>query len=92
MKKCVKVIFDVPNAQEVLETFIAQNAINCKIEGIGQKIKDDTVQLYICGQEYEVDEFIDALYLGKPGVEIKNIVIETSLTDRSYRSVFRIVE
>ncbi len=92
MKKCIKLLFDVMHAQKVLETFIAQQAASCKIEGIGQQIKEGSIQLYVCGQEEQVDDFVDALYLGNKAVSIDNIRIETCPTDRSYRGVFRIVE
>lgn len=92
MKKCVKLIFDVVDAQTVLETFIAKHAEECKIEGIGQKIKEGLVQLYVCGQQEQVEDFIDVLYLGDATIKLENIKIETCPTDRSYRGVFRIVE
>lgn len=92
MKKCVKILFDVENAQKVLETFIAQQAEKCNVEGIGQQIKKDSIQLYVCGQEEHIDEFLDNLYIGYKNVFLQNIKIETCPTDRSYRGVFRIVE
>lgn len=92
MKKCVKLLFEVDNAQNVLETFIAKQAEIFGIEGIGQKIKDSFIQLYVCGQQDRVDDFIDTLYLGDNDIRLENIKIETCPTDRSYRGVFRIVE
>jgi acylphosphatase len=91
MKKCVKVFFEVDDAQMVLENFILKQAENCKVEGIGQQIKQGNIQIYVCGQEDDVDEFIDCLYLGNTHVKLQNIKIETCPTDRSYRGVFRIV-
>ena len=92
MKKCVKLIFEVEQAQKVLEGFIAEQAETWKIEGVGQQIKPGMIQVYICGQEMPVDEFIDSLYVGSDDVQLHNIKIETCPTDRSYRGVFRIVE
>lgn len=92
MKKCIKVVFEVENAQIFLETFIAQQAEKYRVEGVGQEIKQGIIQLYACGQEEQVDEFIDCLYVGMPNIQLKNIKIETCPTDRSYRGVFRIVE
>ena len=92
MKKCVKVLFEVEKAQKVLEGFIAKQASLCKVEGVGQQIKPGIIQIYACGQEEQIDEFIDALYVGNQQVELKSIKIETCPTDRSYRGVFRIVE
>ncbi|MGZ6251283.1 MAG: acylphosphatase [Candidatus Chromulinivorax sp.] len=92
MKKCIKVIFEVVDAQKVLENFIAKQADKHKVEGIGQKIQDGIVQLYVCAQEEQVEEFIDSLYLGTAHIKLENIVIETCPTDRTYRGVFRIVE
>lgn len=92
MKKCVKLIFEVSNTQKVLETFIAKQAENFGVEGIGQKIKEGVIQLYVCGQQDQVEEFIDSLYLGDKNIRLENIKIETCSTDRSYRGVFRIVE
>lgn len=92
MKKCVKVLFEVADAQKVLESFIAKQAKEFKVEGIGQQISAGTIQVFVCGQEEPVDEFIDALYVGNSKVVLKNIKIETCSTDRSYRGVFRIVE
>lgn len=92
MKKCVKIIFEVQDAQKVLETFIAKFASEYGIEGIGQKIKEGSIQLYVCGQQDRVEDFIDSLYLGNAQVMLHNIKIETCPTDRSYRGVFRIVE
>lgn len=85
-------MFEVSDAQKVLETFIAKHAEECKIEGIGQKIKEGFVQLYVCGQQDQVEDFIDFLYQGDVKVKLENIKIETCPTDRSYRGVFRIVE
>jgi acylphosphatase len=92
MKKCVKILFEVENTQNVLETFVAKNAQNFGIEGVGQQIKNGLIQLYACAQEEQVDDFIDSLYLGTVKIQLKNIKIETCPTDRSYRGVFRIVE
>ena len=92
MKKCIKVIFEAVDAQKVLENFIAKQAEKHKVEGIGQKIKEETIQLYVCGQEEQVEDFIDSLYLGTTQIKLENIIIETCPTDRSYRGVFRIVE
>ncbi len=92
MKKCIKVLFEVEEAQFILETFIVKQARKCGVEGVGQQIKQGLIQLYVCAQEDQVDDFIDALYLGDVQVQLKNIKIETFPTDRSYRGVFRIVE
>ncbi len=92
MKKCVKIIFEVEQAQKILEGFIAQQADIWKIEGVGQQIKPGIIQVYVCGQEEMVDEFIDSLYVGNDTIRLENIKIETCPTDRSYRGVFRIVE
>ena len=92
MKKCVKLLFESSQAQKVLVSFIANQAGLYKIEGIGQKINLDSIQLFVCGQEHQVDDFIDALYVGTNSIQLKNIKIETCSTDRSYRGVFRIVD
>lgn len=92
MKKCVKVLFEVENAQSVLQTFIAKQAEKFNVEGVGQQIKKGLIQIYVCAQEEVVDEFIDCLYLGSAKVKLQNIKIETCSTERSYRGVFRIVE
>ncbi len=92
MKKCIKLLFQAEKAQHVLENFIAQQADVCKVEGVGQQIKDGTIQMYVCGQEDQVDEFVDLLYVGNDQVQLHNIKIETCPTDRSYRGIFRIVE
>jgi len=92
MKKCVKLLFETEDAQKVLESFIAQQAALFRIEGIGQQTHKDLIQLFVCGQEEQVDDFIDAMYVGELPVQLKNIKIETCSTDRSYRGVFRIVE
>jgi len=92
MKKCVKILFEVQNAQKVLETFVAKTAENFRVEGVGQHIKDGLIQLYVCAQEEQIDDFIDALYVGTANIQLQNIKIETCPTDRSYRGVFRIVE
>jgi acylphosphatase len=92
MKKCVKLLFDVDDAQNVLETFIAKQAEKFGVEGVGQQIKKGLIQLYACAQEEQVDEFIDCLYVGTEKIQLQNIKIETCSTDRSYRGVFRIVE
>lgn len=92
MKKCIKVVFQVDFAQNVLETFIAKQAELKNVEGVGQRIKDGAIQLYVCGQEEQVDDFVDCLYVGEKDVAIHAIKIETCPADRSYRGVFRIVE
>ena len=92
MKKCVKILFEVENAQKVLETFVAKKAEEFRVEGVGQQIKVGLVQLYACAQEEQIDNFIDALYVGTAKIQLQNINIETCPTDRSYRGVFRIVE
>jgi|GEM_PF-1463747 len=92
MKKCVKVIFEVEDTQKVLESFIAQQAKLFNVEGIGQQISKGVVQVFVCGQEEQVEEFIDILYVGTPKISLKNIAIETCTTDRLYRGVFRVVE
>ena len=92
MKKCVKLLFEIEDAQKVLESFIADQAAVFKIEGIGQQTNKNLIQLFVCGQEEQVDDFIDALYVGKQSIQLKNIKIETCSTDRSYRGVFRVVE
>ncbi len=92
MKKCVKISFEIEDAQKILETFVAKQAEEFGIEGVGQQIKKGLIQLYACAQEEQVDEFIDCLYVGTSKIQLKNIKIETCPTDRSYRGVFRIVE
>jgi len=92
MKKCIKLLFEVKDAQNILNSFILNQAQACHVEGVGQRIKDGMVQLYVCAQEEQVDDFIDRLYLGTQDVQLYNIKIETSPSDRSYRGVFRIVE
>lgn len=85
-------MFDIEDAQRVLETFIADQAEKCAVEGIGQQVKHGVIQLYVCGQQEAVDDFIDSLYVGNNKIKLQNIKIETCSTDRSYRGVFRIVE
>ena len=92
MKKCVKLLFEIAQAQKVLESFIADQAAKFRVEGLGQQINKDLIQIFVCGQEEQVDDFIDALYVGTPKIQLKNIQIETCPTDRSYRGIFRIVE
>jgi acylphosphatase len=92
MKKCIKMLFEIEDGQVVLENFIAKQAEKFKVEGVGQQIKKGQIQIYVCGQEEQIDNFIDCLYLGDSKVKLQNIKIETCSTDRSYRGVFRIVE
>jgi hypothetical protein len=92
MKMCIKIIFEVQNAQEILEKHISKLSEKYKVEGVGQQIKKDVIQLFICGQQAEIDHFVDSLYLEKFPHSLQNIMIETCPADRSYRGVFRIVE
>ncbi len=89
---CIKIVFQVHNAQEILKKNISKLAEHHKIEGVGQEIKKGMIQLFICGQEEQVDAFVDSLYLEKTSEVLHDIVIETCPADRSYRGVFRIVE
>lgn len=92
MRTCVKVRFATKKAATVLKSFIAKQAKTFSIEGVGQEIQKDVVQLFICGQSHNVDDFVDALYVGSSSIQLAEIEVESCMDGRSFRGVFRIVE
>jgi len=92
MKKSIKVLFDITHGQKYLEGVVAKQAELYGVHGVGQQIKPGVVQLYLVGDEEQVDNFLDCLYTADTKYSLKNINIETCTADRSFRGIFRIVE
>jgi len=92
MKRCIKVIFEISDAQKYLEDVVAKESVKWGVQGVGQQIKKGFVQLFVMGQEDQIDNFLDCLYITDSAYVLKNIEIETCVSDHSFRGVFRIVE
>lgn len=91
MRTCVKVRFETNDAAKTLKKFVAEQAKAFSIEGVGQETGKTNVQLLVCGEQDNVDDFVDALYLGSSSIKLYNIEVESCMSDRSFRGVFRIV-
>ena len=92
MRKCVRVKFETKNAQKVLKDFIAKQAKQFLIEGLGQEVQKDNIQLLVCGQDVHIDDFVDALYVGNKTAKLEKIEVEPCVIERPFRGVFRVVE
>lgn len=88
MKQCMCVRVYKANSKEFLEEYVMTQAKKNQIEGIGQFIDPDQVQIFVCAKQAGIEKFLDALY--EAGNE--KIEIEPCSLERDFRGVFRIVE
>lgn len=92
MKKCIKVQFYTKNPQEFLKHVIPPGVKNFRVEGIAQAIDAQTIQVFICAEQEELDNFLDLIYENIDRYTLENIEVEPFLKDRDFRGVFRVVE
>ena len=92
MKKCIKVQFYTKNPQEFLKQVMPIGIKNFKIEGFAQALDVQTVQIFMCAEQEELDNFLDLIYENIDRYALENIELEPFLKDRDFRGVFRVVE
>jgi len=92
MKKCIKVQFHAKNPKDFLKKVIPPGIKNSKVEGVAQAIDHQTVQVFICAEQEDLDNFLDLIYENIDQYILEGIEVEPFLKDRDFRGVFRIVE
>lgn len=92
MKKCIKVQFSAKNPQEFLKHVMPTGIKNYKVEGFAQVVDSQKVQIFMCAEQQELDNFLDLIYENIDRYILENIEVEPFLKDRDFRGVFRVVE
>jgi len=90
MKKCLKISVNSKNAQKAKQGFVQKKAHEYRVEGVVQQFGDDHLVIYVCGGFDQVDDFVDALYVGSSSYAFDDIEVE-SCSPRDYRGVFRVI-
>lgn len=92
MKQCMCVRVYCPKNKEFLEEYVMAQAKKNQIEGIGQLVNPDQVQIFVCAKQDGIENFLDALYAANGSMTLDKIEIEPCSLERDFRGVFRIVE
>jgi acylphosphatase len=92
MKKCVKIIIKGISDNRYMQSVILPNARDCGVEGVCQKIDDQTMRIITTGSDLQIDSFLDLLH-AKTALE-KNVAMEVEafLQQTDFRGVFRVIE
>lgn len=92
MKKCLKITFPTPVADQFLQ-LIHRQARTLKVEGTLAVIQpEQLVRIIVCGEKDEVDHFLDFIHKEGAKHNIHSIMAEPMLKERDYRGAFRIIE
>ena len=92
MKKCVKIVFQVPLKKGFLHDVVQHHARSFGLEGIAQAQTPDTVKIIAFGPLEDIDSLVDVLHKESAKYSITHIEIESFLKDRDYRGIFRVIE
>jgi len=90
MRKCLIIRVSGDISVESYKSYIQKNAMLLGIEGTVQS-DGDGIFLNACGQSEKLDQLIDMLYKGVEKTKLKDIEIEPLVSDKDFRSVFRII-
>lgn len=92
MKKCVKVIIKGISNNHYMQSTILPDARNCAVEGVCQRVEDQTIRIIVTGTDDQIDRFLDHLHT-KIALE-KNVemAVEAFLQHTDFRGVFRVIE
>lgn len=92
MKKCLKVSFSGPVADQFLHS-IQGHARKLGVEGTLQFMPaDKLIKIVVYGDKDHVDLFLDNLHKDGAKAGVADITAEPMLKERDYRGVFRIIE
>jgi acylphosphatase len=92
MKKCLKIVFSMPNSEQFLLS-VQKSARNLGVEGTLAVLPSDRlVRIIAHGEKEKVDSFFDVLHKEGAQVGVHDITAEPMLKEKDYRGVFRIIE
>ncbi len=91
MKRCVKITITGTVQNDAYKNFAQKKAQDLNIEGTVQNAESGSIILYLCGLAESLDMFIDHLYEGTSGIDIKDLVVEPFINEKNFRGVFRII-
>ncbi len=92
MRLCLRIRFSIDSSDGFLRNFIQKEAKKLDLEGTARFLEDGSVFVIVCGQQDNVDSFVDIIHekSGKYGID--NIELEPFLKSRDYRRAFRVIE
>lgn len=91
MRKCLKIKVSGKVQDSAYKSLAQKHAQNLGIEGTVQNSEDDCIVIMACGPSDNLDKFIDVLYKGTADSRVTNLVAEPFLSEKDFRSVFRII-
>lgn len=91
MKKCLKIRLGASFSSSVIGE-IQKKGSKLAIEGTIENIaQDDEMNLIVCGNKEEVDEFVDFLHKVAAKEKLSTIEIEPFIKTKDYRGAFRVI-
>jgi len=76
MKKCIKVQFSDERPQDFLKHVMPTGIKNYRVEGFAQVVDAQTVQIFMCAEQEELDNFLDLIYENIDRYILENIEVE----------------
>jgi len=91
MNQCLLITLTIGSVNGFLESFIKKQAKALGLEGVAHLVSHNNVRMIICGENSNIDQFIDLLYEKTTKYKLDHIAIESFFKERDYRGVFRVV-
>lgn len=92
MKKCLKITFPIPVADQFLQNIHKQARV-LQVEGTLAVVQQEQlVRIIVCGEKDGVDQFLDFIHKEGAKHNVHAIMAEPMLKERDYRGAFRIIE
>ena len=90
--KCIKISIVTKSDEKFLSNFVKKKAENFDLEGIAKKMGKSQYDILVCGDDEDLDLFLDELYRGSKDFKPDFLEVESFLKDRDFRGVFRVIE
>ncbi len=91
MSRCLRIAICAVGWKSKWEDSIAKYANKFEIEGVLQKHDDGVVRITACGEENQLEDFLDELYELFSESDSYVEEMEPFVKDRDYRGIFRVL-
>jgi len=91
MKRCLKMIINTDQWDSDWGPQIQKQAKKLEIEGLMQAIDIHQMRVMICGEDHNLDDFVDYLYDFFSKIEADITDLEPFIKERDFRGIFRVI-
>jgi acylphosphatase len=92
MKKCFKILIKGIPDNHYMQSVILPDARHCGVEGVCQKVEDQSIRIITTGTDDQIDSFLDFLHAKIALEKDALMTVEAFLQQTDFRGVFRVIE